>query len=249
MQEWAKEGFFALVSTDGDSDRPLLSDENGEWLRGDVLGILAATALGISSVATPVSCNTALEKCNRFKKICRTRIGSPYVIEGMESLAQDFNSIAGYEANGGFLLQTDVEKAGKILKALPTRDALLPIISVLVNAKNLKIKVSDLLKELPSRFSASDRLKNFPTERSKQKIAEIKSENLGEVLFGKFSGKLKSIDETDGFRMTFDSEEIIHLRPSGNAPELRCYVEATSQERAKKLLTDCIQVLESFRGE
>ena len=48
---------------------------------------------------------------------------------------------------------------------------------------------------------------------------------------------------------TFDSEEIIHLRPSGNAPELRCYVEATSQERAKKLLTDCIQVLESFRGE
>ena len=49
--------------------------------------------------------------------------------------------------------------------------------------------------------------------------------------------------------MTFDSEEIIHLRPSGNAPELRCYVEATSQERAKKLLTDCIQVLESFRGE
>lgn len=248
-REWAKEGFFAIVSTDGDSDRPLLSDENGEWLRGDVLGILAATALGISSVATPVSCNTALEKCNRFKKICRTRIGSPYVIEGMESLAQDFNSIAGYEANGGFLLQTDVEKAGKILKALPTRDALLPIISVLVNAKNLKIKVSDLLKELPSRFSASDRLKNFPTERSKQKIAEIKSENLGEVLFGKFSGKLKSIDETDGFRMTFDSEEIIHLRPSGNAPELRCYVEATSQERAKKLLTDCIQVLESFRGE
>lgn len=248
-REWAKEGFFAIVSTDGDSDRPLLSDENGEWLRGDVLGILAATALGISSVATPVSCNTALEKCNRFKKICRTRIGSPYVIEGMEFLAQDFNSIAGYEANGGFLLQTDVEKAGKILKALPTRDALLPIISVLVNAKNLKIKVSDLLKELPSRFSASDRLKNFPTERSKQKIAEIKSENLGEVLFGKFSGKLKSIDETDGFRMTFDSEEIIHLRPSGNAPELRCYVEATSQERAKKLLTDCIQVLESFRGE
>lgn len=248
-REWAKEGFFALVSTDGDSDRPLLSDENGEWLRGDVLGILAATALEISSVATPVSCNTALEKSNRFKKICRTRIGSPYVIEGMESLAQDFNSVAGYEANGGFLLQTNVEKAGKILKALPTRDALLPIISVLVNAKNLKFKVSDLLKELPSRFSASDRLKNFPTERSKQKIAEIKSENLGEILFGKFSGKLKAIDETDGFRMTFDSEEIIHLRPSGNAPELRCYVEASSQERAKKLLTDCIQVLESFRGE
>ena len=32
--------------------------------------------------------------------------------------------------------------------------------------------------------------------------------------------------------MTFDSEEIIHLRPSGNAPELRCYTEAASGARA-----------------
>ena len=40
---WAAEyGFDALLSTDGDSDRPLLADEHGEWLRGDVLGIVAA---------------------------------------------------------------------------------------------------------------------------------------------------------------------------------------------------------------
>lgn len=248
-KQWAKDGFFALVSTDGDSDRPLLSDENGEWLRGDVLGILAGKALNVSCIATPVSCNTALEKCGLFKKVCRTRIGSPFVIEGMESLVGDSMTVAGYEANGGFLLQTDLERKGKVLKALPTRDALLPIISVIVNAKELGMNISALLDKLPKRFSASDRLKNFPTEKSKKKIAEIKNENLGEELFGKFSGKLKEVDETDGFRMTFDSEEVIHLRPSGNAPELRCYVETKTRERSIELLSECIQLLETFRGE
>lgn len=248
-KEWAKNNYFALVSTDGDSDRPLLSDETGEWLRGDVLGILAANALGISSVATPVSCNTALEKSLLFKQVCRTRIGSPYVIEGMESLDDGKTHVAGYEANGGFLLQTTVEKNGKILNALPTRDALLPIISVLVHAKEQNTTISSLLSQLPKRFSASDRLKNFPTELSKKKILEIRERNLGEVLFGKFSGKLLEVNETDGYRMFFDTDEIIHLRPSGNAPELRCYVETASRERSSKLLSDCLQLLESFRGE
>ena len=37
---WAKEyDLDAIVSTDGDSDRPLVSDENGKWLRGDIVGI------------------------------------------------------------------------------------------------------------------------------------------------------------------------------------------------------------------
>ncbi len=35
----------ALLSTDGDGDRPLVSDEYGEWLRGDIAGILTARFL------------------------------------------------------------------------------------------------------------------------------------------------------------------------------------------------------------
>jgi phosphomannomutase len=34
---WAKEySFDAIFSTDGDADRPLIGDEQGEWLRGDI---------------------------------------------------------------------------------------------------------------------------------------------------------------------------------------------------------------------
>lgn len=245
-KKWAIEGFDAIVSTDGDSDRPLLADDSGEWFRGDVLGILAAKALGIKRIATPVSCNTALEKSEVFEKICRTRIGSPYVIAGMESLCEKGKTVAGYEANGGFLLATPIERDGRILKALPTRDALLPMIAVLAEACAHRRNVSDLLRRLPKRYTASDRLKEFPTERSRQILEKIKGKNLGESLFGKFSGKLISIDETDGYRMVFDSEEVIHLRPSGNAPEFRCYVETASAERSKELLAKCLALMSEW---
>jgi len=56
---------FAIVSTDGDSDRPLISDENGEWLRGDVLGVLVASWLKADAVVTPVSCNTVVERVGK----------------------------------------------------------------------------------------------------------------------------------------------------------------------------------------
>jgi len=59
---WAATGEFdAIVSTDGDSDRPLLADAAGIWMRGDVLGILASARIGATSVVTPVSSNSALE--------------------------------------------------------------------------------------------------------------------------------------------------------------------------------------------
>ncbi len=54
---WAEEHTFdAIVSTDGDGDRPLIGDEKGAWLRGDVIGILCARYLTANVIVTPVSC-------------------------------------------------------------------------------------------------------------------------------------------------------------------------------------------------
>ena len=268
-REFAHRDFVdAIFSTDGDSDRPLLADDVGMWLRGDVLGILAAQSLGIKRIATPVSCNTSLEKSGSFEKICRTRIGSPYVIAGMESLvdANDASvSVAGYEANGGFLLQTNLTRTNAngettTLKALPTRDALLPMIAVMVMVREERMCVVDILRKLPKRFTVSDRLKEFPTEKSKAKLAEIREKNLGEKLFGAlaakpskfakdktFQGKIVSLNEVDGYRMEFDSGDIIHLRPSGNAPEFRCYVETEGKDRSAELLAECLKIMEGWR--
>jgi phosphomannomutase len=88
-REWsAQHGLDAILSTDGDSDRPLLADETGTWLRGDVLGVLCARALGLAAVATPVSSNSALELSGWFADVRRTRIGSPFVIEAMNAAGQ-----------------------------------------------------------------------------------------------------------------------------------------------------------------
>jgi phosphomannomutase len=52
-------------------------------------------------------------------------------------------------------------------------------------------------------------------------------------------------DQTDGLRATFASGDIVHLRPSGNAPELRCYAEADSPGRARLLCDECLQRVKS----
>jgi phosphomannomutase len=242
-REWAASGKFdALVSADGDSDRPLVSDENGNWLRGDVAGILCAKFLGADSVSAPVSCNTAVEKCGWFKEIRRTKIGSPFVVASMlEASAAGAKCVVGYEANGGFLLNSNVARGDQFLRALPTRDAVIVILGILSLAKAQGKKVSELAAELPARFTASDRLKNFPTEKSAAILAKFNSGSESadkieiEKMFGAIAGNVSTLNRTDGLRITFANGEIVHLRPSGNAPELRCYAEAATDARAREI--------------
>ncbi len=249
-RQWAAEqGFDAILSTDGDADRPLIANEQGEWLRGDVVGVLCAHFLGIQTVVTPVSSNSVVEACGWFDTVYRTRIGSPYVIEQMnQALVADKPPVAGYEANGGFLLASDILLEGKALLALPTRDAVLPMLAILASAHQQGCPVSQLVAALPPRYTASDRLKNFPTELSRQKIEVLAESNEAvEALFGDLCGVVQKTDQTDGLRITFENGEIIHLRPSGNAPELRCYNEAASQERVQVLNQACMKKLAEWQ--
>jgi phosphomannomutase len=214
----------------------LIADENGEWLRGDIVGLLTAQLLGIEALAVPVSCNTAIEKSNSFKEVIRTRIGSPYVIEAFNELTS-FNSYAGFEANGGFLLGLTLKQNNTTLEALPTRDALLPFIVLASHIVNRKSSLSKLASCLPKRFTSSDRIQEFPRENS-LKLIEKGLSNPQALLenFGLQDVKVVDINQTDGLRLTLDNENIIHLRPSGNAPELRCYVETKNQQKSDKLV-------------
>jgi phosphomannomutase len=243
--QWSQQyQFDAIFSTDGDGDRPLIADENGRWLRGDILGLLCARLLGISALAVPVSCNTAIEKSGAFAQVKRTKIGSPYVIAAMEELASDHTSIAGFEANGGFLLGTDIQLNGKLLKALPTRDALLPGIALIAAAATTKLSAQ--VQAQPARFTASDRIQGIATSTSKAFINEA-SQNPSLVLslLGSGSYTIETSDTTDGLRITLSDGEIIHLRPSGNAPELRCYAESDNQELANNRVKQVLSALKT----
>lgn len=253
--DWAQKFTLdAIVSMDGDADRPLISDEKGNWLRGDILGILCAKHLGCSYIVTPISSNTAVEKSTYFKEIVRCKIGSPYVIQGMKDLLCTNKSIVcGYEANGGFLLANDVKLHNGVLKALPTRDAIIVILSILAMSHNSGAKISDLVAQLPERYTVSDRIKKFPTQLSIKKLGQLCPDGSPEaqtssltMAFGAICGKVIEVNQIDGIRMTFENTEVIHLRPSGNAPELRCYTEAGSEDRAKQINMQTMSILNSW---
>lgn len=244
---WVKEHSFDMIfSTDGDGDRPLISDENGNWLRGDIVGLLTSKFLNIEALAVPVSCNTAIEKSNLFKKTLRTKIGSPYVIEAFKDL-KDYKSFAGFEANGGYLLGSKLNNEESSLDALPTRDALLPFVVLASSTVKEKTTLSKLVENLPQRFTSSDRIQEFPRKNS-MKLIEQGLLN-PEVLSKQFKIKEKVVDinEVDGLRLTLDDNSIIHLRPSGNAPELRCYVETNSQEYSDSLVKQVLSSIEEMK--
>lgn len=228
LKAWAKEhGLDAIVSTDGDGDRPLMADAMGEVIVGDVLGQITGAALGATVAVTPVSSNTGAEA--KFATVVRTRIGSPYVIAGMESVIGD---VVGYEANGGFLLGFAAMGPVGILPPLMTRDAVLPLVAPLALAKAAG-GLAALVAREPARFTAADRLQEVPTEKSQALVAKFDTNKAERADFlAGLDGVEAEVDRTDGLRIMLVDGRIVHLRPSGNAPELRLYVEADSTAAA-----------------
>lgn len=221
----------ALVSTDGDSDRPLLADETGTIVPGDILGQITAQALGADTVVTPISSNSGVTM-KGFGKVLRTRIGSPYVIAGMEEAG---GKVVGYEANGGFLLGFEAEGPAGSFSPLPTRDCVLPLVMTLISAQGGT--VSARVAQEPPVVTVADRLQEVPQEQSRPYVAALaESAEARAAFLGALGGEEAGVDLTDGVRIAMSDGRIVHVRPSGNAPELRLYVEARDRAGAGELL-------------
>ncbi len=275
--------FDAIVSTDGDSDRPLIlgvdpKSSKLQFFSGDLAGMLTAELLRADAVVVPISCNDSIDR-GSLKNITepKTRIGSPFVIAGMDkALASGKQAVCGWEANGGFLTGSGFKRDGRTLPALPTRDAVLPIVAVLSIARREDLPLIDIFSRLPKRFSRSALIKQFPrtiglamvkrfspaddsvktVEFNEQTYPAIKDANYQVILanpiqiksliaiktqlesvFNSISGfgKIVKMNFIDGIRLYFSSGEVAHLRPSGNADELRIYAVADTQDRADQI--------------
>jgi phosphomannomutase len=239
---WAAERKLdAIVSTDGDADRPLVADEAGAFLRGDLVGTITARYLGATTVVTPVTSNSALESQGGFQTVIRTRVGSPYVIAGMAEAGD--TKVVGFEANGGFLLGYAIEREGRRLAALPTRDAVLPILATLASAHDQGKAVSAVAADCGFKAVAADRLKEVPQALSAVLLARLENDrDHAEALFKELGGVL-ALNATDGLRFTLKNGETVHFRASGNAPELRCYVEADDVVKAAERLAWGLETL------
>jgi phosphomannomutase len=232
-------GLNAVVSTDGDGDRPLIADEKGDFLRGDLLGAITADMLGADCLVTPITSNTGIERSGRFVKVVRTRIGSPHVIAGMkQAVEQGAATVVGFEANGGVLLGTDARIAGHVIPALPTRDAMLPILAILWAWKRSQRPLSAFAGAFGFGAALAARLKDVPEERSGPFLATLRDDKAFRDGFADGLLRVGEVDTTDGVRMAADDGSVLHYRASGNAPELRCYVEAGSAEKALHMLEE-----------
>lgn len=243
-------GLFAILSTDGDSDRPFVIDEMGVFHRGDELGAVVSAWLGADFAAYPVSTNDAVDSWLTEKQVpwVHTRIGSPYVIAAMnEARAQGKKAVVGWEVNGGFLIDTELEVHGAKLAPLATRDAALPMIVALMAAVEQGKKVSEVFEPLPKRYTQAGLIDNFPVEVSKALVARL-GKDTPEVraelatYFGREHGfgDVTAINALDGVRISFDNGDVAHLRPSGNAPQLRIYSVADTQARADEIAAMCL---------
>jgi phosphomannomutase len=280
----------ALVSTDGDSDRPLMiavvDNAAGEpvslrFMPGDILGSIVADYLKSDAVAVPISVNPAVHEYFAAKGIItrKTRIGSPYVIEAIHlAYREGFENIAAWEANGGFLLGSDIKIKASELKALPTRDAILPMLCVFCSAAERNMTLRELLECFPRWFGRADLIDGFSGDASQRILAYFSPQDgrikwqdfaqdrlvlrdLGENIVAEwayddpraqkaldkkremealftstrgFAG-ISRLNTLDGIRCYFSDGEIAHIRPSGNAPQLRIYAYARSQSRADEI--------------
>ncbi|HEY0794433.1 MAG TPA: hypothetical protein VGD64_01515 [Acidisarcina sp.] len=270
----------AVLSTDGDSDRPLVlavDEKSGQvqFYGGDLVGMIVAEYLGADAVVVPISCNDAIDR-GPLAAVTepKTRIGSPYVIAGMEAaVAKGRGTVCGWEANGGFLTGSDIVRDGRMLRALPTRDAVLPLIGVLLSAKAKGVSLPALFASLPKRFSCAALLKQFPratalliidrftpadaaikdvffeegavvaqneagVEMQTVDTSELRAirADLGNFFSAaKGFASIERLNYTDGVRVLFANGDVAHLRPSGNADELRIYAVADSRGRAEEI--------------
>ena len=261
----------AVVSIDGDSDRPLILGvlPSGEvkFFGGDLVGMIVAEYLKADGVVVPISCNDAVDRGKLSGMLePKTKIGSPFVIAGMDrALAKGKHTVCGWEANGGFLLGSDVVRGARRLKALPTRDALLPIFCTLFSAQEQGLSVTDLFSQLPKRFSRAALIRNFPKPVSAKMIqlfspADSDAKEISfEPVNGTSSGHpspealeirerlsrfltpgdgfspISALNYIDGVRAIFENGEVFHIRPSGNADELRVYAVSDKQERSDQI--------------
>ncbi|MBN1594706.1 hypothetical protein JW933_02160, partial [candidate division FCPU426 bacterium] len=144
----------------------LLSPLKVAFYSGELTGALVTEYLhekyGVTSAAFTISSSEAVIEhlTARGLQVKQTRIGSPEVIAAGKDVS--------FEANGGFLLQKPLATSEGTVEANPTRSADFPIAMILAMAKEKKMSVARLYRQLPKWYGKSDFIDNFPEKKSRK---------------------------------------------------------------------------------
>ncbi|HIA48379.1 MAG TPA: phosphoglucosamine mutase [Candidatus Hydrogenedentes bacterium] len=197
------------IAFDGDGDRVVFSDENGQLIDGNaVIAILATDLLErdllpTKTIVTTIMANGGLS--NALKplggKILHTRVGDRYVVEAMRE--------------GGMLLGGESSGHVIMLEHNTTGDALITALQMLA----VMIRKGQKLSELASIYTAMP-----------EAHASIPLNGAGKPP----QEALNAISERTETELNGKGRVVI--RPSGTEPIVRIMVQHDSQEEAEKLV-------------
>jgi len=206
------------VAFDGDADRSIFIDENGEIYWGDKTFALIAKYFlrenPHAKIVTPVSSSTLIKDVADANKgeIVWTKVGSVTVSQTMKKLKA---KLGGEENGGVFYGPHQSVRDGAMTTAL--------ILEIMAKTGE---KLSTLIAEQPRYF----------IEKGKVECSEDKKEKVLEKLLEQVKGL--NISTIDGVKIWFEDKSAILVRPSGTEPIYRLYAEAKNQEKALKLVED-----------
>lgn len=205
------------VAHDGDADRTIFVDDQGNYLYGDKsLALVAGYVVrekGGGTVVTPVSTSSCVEDVvNRVGgKMVYTKVGSPIVARRM----MEENAVFGGEENGGLIFPEHQY----------CRDGAMTMAKVLeIVAKEGKL--SQLMTHMPS----------YALDKRKLECRNGIKEKVMEDLLVCF--KDMRTDATDGVKVFFKNGWAL-VRPSGTEPIFRIYSEGRTGEAAKMIGDRC----------
>jgi len=216
------------VAHDGDADRAIFFDEKGRYIGGEyLLAMLSKHAImksGRKIVVTPVSSGRVVEDVVKGVggEVVYTKVGSPIVARKMIELG-DKVAIGG-EENGGIIYPPHQY----------CRDGAMAIALVMEMLATTGKKLSEIFDELPKYFIIKTKVHVTDKEKAMEKAKEFLM-NLN----------AKEYITIDGIKAVFDDGWIL-VRPSGTEPIIRIFAEFNTEEKAKKLSNEVVELLSSF---
>jgi phosphomannomutase/phosphoglucomutase len=207
------------IAFDGDGDRSIFCDNNGEILTGDKSALVLAQHIlkkkPESLVVTCLNSGSNIENiAHQFNsKVIRTKVGSVEVSRKMVPT----NALIGFEENGGFMYGPH----NQVRDGCMTLALMLDLLAM--TEKSLSQKIIDL----PASYTTKDKLSCSP-EAAKKLIQALKDE-------------FPNSDTTDGIKISINSKNWVMIRPSGTEPIIRIYAEAESQQKLDSLMSEYLE--------
>jgi phosphomannomutase / phosphoglucomutase len=206
------------VAFDGDADRSIFVDANGQIYMGDkTFAVIIKQYLQKNpgaKIITPVSSSTLIkETVEAFKgKLVWTKVGSVTVSQKMK----EENANLGGEENGGVFYGPHQS----------VRDGAMTTVLLLSIMAETGMSLAQLIAEQPQYF----------IEKGKIECPDDKKTVLQQKIYEQVKGE--NISTIDGVKIWFNDASAILIRPSGTEPVFRLYAEAKNQQKALQLVED-----------